>query len=94
MTVEQRNRVPIYIGIGIAAIIIVMMTAVWPIWNLFPQYVTEKVKVVSVDPNGCIAETSDNYMVKLKDTCSAKPGEYIMGTYDVKVKERMKPYIP
>jgi hypothetical protein len=63
------------------------------IWNLFPQYVTERVKVASVDPSRCMATTSDNYLLNLKDTCNPKPGDYIMGTYDTKVKERRKPFI-
>lgn len=88
-----RNLMPMFFGLGMLAIIAVMMTMVWPIWNLFPQYVTEQVKVVSVDPSGVWADTQDNYLVKLTGTYhNVQPGQYIMGTYDVKIKDRMNTY--
>lgn len=89
-----RNLMPMFFGLGMLAIIGVMMTAVWPIWNLFPQYVTEQVKVVAVDPNGAVwADTHDNYLVKLSGTYqNVHPGQSIMGTYDVKIKDRMNTF--
>ncbi len=89
-----RNLMPMFFGLGMLAIIVVMMTAVWPIWNLFPQYVTEQVKVVTVDQNGVVwADTQDNYLVKLTGTYhNVQPGQNIMGTYDVKIKDRMNTF--
>jgi len=77
------------------AIIGVMMTAVWPVWNLIPQYITEQVKVVSVDQSGVWADTKDNYLVKLTGSYhNVSPGDYIMGTYDMKIKQRMHTFLP
>ncbi len=89
-----RNWQPMFFGLGMVAIVAVMMTMVWPVWNLIPQYVTEDVKVVSVDNGACYADTQDNYLVKLVGSCDAQPGQHIMGTYDVKVKQRMHTFLP
>jgi len=94
MELRQKNRTALFFAIGIAAIVVIMVTMVWPFWNLIPQYVTEKVKVVSIDQNGCYADTSDNYLVKLTGCTNAKVGDYIMGTYDVKIKQRQGIYLP
>ena len=92
---RPRNPLPMFFGLGMLAIVVVMMTMVWPIWNLIPQYVTEQVKVVSVDQNGVWADTQDNYLVKLVGHYSnVQSGQYIMGTYDVKIKQRMHTYLP
>jgi len=77
------------------AIVTVMSTMVWPIWNLFPQYVTEQVKVVSADQTGVWADTQDNYLVKLVGSYhNVQPGQYIMGTYDAMVKQRIHTFAP
>ncbi len=92
-TEEVPNLLPMFFGLGMLAIVAVMSTMVWPIWNLFPQYVTEQVKVVAVDPSGVWADTQDNYLVKLTGAYhNVHPGQYIMGTYDVKIKDRMNTY--
>ena len=90
---EVPNLLPTFFMLGMVAIAAVMMTMVWPVWNLFPQYVTEQVKVVSVDSSGVWADTQDNYLVKLTGTYNnVHAGQYIMGTYDVKIKDRMNTY--
>lgn len=91
----QRNPQPMLAWVIGLAIIGVMMTAVWPVWNLIPQYVTEQVKVVSVDQSGVWADTQDNYMVKLTGSYhNISPGDHIMGTYDMNVKQRMHTFAP
>ena len=74
---------------AIAAAIIVMSTAVFPFWNLFPSMITEKVKVVYVDQSGCTVQTLDGYVVKIPP-CNAKPGDNITASYDSKIKMREK----
>ncbi len=74
---------------AIAAVIIIMSTAVFPFWNLFPKMITEEVKVVYVDQTSCTVETSDGLIVKIPP-CNAKPGDNITATYDAKIKERRK----
>lgn len=83
----HKNLQPLLAWVIGLAIIGVMMTAVWPVWNLIPQYVTEQVKVVSVDQSGVWADTQDNYLVKLTGSYhNVSPGDHIMGTYDLKIK--------
>jgi len=63
---------------AIVAAIAVMAVAVFPFWNLIPKEVTEMVKVVAVDESGCTAETFDN----------------ITTSFDVKIRDRQKPFTP
>ncbi len=62
---EKKSYASWYVGGAIVAIAVIMATVVFPVWNLLPNEVTEKVKVVSVDGSGCTAETSDGYVVKI-----------------------------
>jgi hypothetical protein len=72
---------------AIAAAIIVMSTIVFPFWNLIPNMVTEKLKVVYVDNGKCTAETNDGYIIR-NLSCNAKIGDNITASYDIKVKDR------
>ncbi len=72
---------------GIAAAVIVMSTIIFPFWNLIPDMVTEKLKVVYVENGKCTAETSDGYIIR-NIPCDAKVGDNITASYDVKVKDR------
>lgn len=82
-------------GIVIAAIlvVIIMATAVFPFWNLLPREVTETVKVVAVDQTGCTVETADHFIIKL-DSCDGKPGDNITTTFDGKIKDRARAFLP
>jgi len=82
-------------GIAIAAIlaVIIMATAVFPFWNLLPREVIETVKVVAVDQTGCTVETVDHFIVKL-DSCVGKPGDNITATFDEKIKDRARAFLP
>jgi len=91
--VQKRSRAGIYFLITVVIVIAFMMTAVFPVWNLIPREVTETVKVVSVDESGCVAETSDKYLIKI-GTCTAEPGNSIVVTYDEKIKERSRSFLP
>ena len=72
---------------GIAAAVIVMSTIIFPFWNLIPDMVTEKVRVVYVENGKCTAETNDGYIIR-NIPCDAKVGDNITASYDVKVKDR------
>jgi hypothetical protein len=72
---------------AIAAAIIIMSTIVFPFWNLIPNMVTEKVRVVYVDGGKCTVETNDGYDIR-GIPCNAKIGDNITATYDAKVKDR------
>lgn len=72
---------------SIAAAIVIMATIVFPFWNLIPTMVTEKVRVVYVESGKCTAETKDGYIIR-NIPCTAKIGDNITATYDVKVKDR------
>ncbi|WP_101476939.1 hypothetical protein [Candidatus Nitrosotalea bavarica] len=72
---------------AIAAAIIVMTTIVFPFWNLIPTMVTEKMKVVYVEDGKCTAQTVDGYIIR-NIPCTAKIGDNITASYDVKVKDR------
>ena len=56
-------------------------------WYVSPDYVTERVRIVANTADGCIAESSDGYSVNI-GPCDAEPDEFIVGTYDAKIKER------
>jgi hypothetical protein len=71
----------------IAGAIIVMTTLVFPFWNLIPNMVTEKLRVVYVEAGKCTAETNDGYVIR-NIPCNAKIGDNITASYDVKVKDR------
>ncbi|MGY5149701.1 MAG: hypothetical protein ACW9W3_06530 [Candidatus Nitrosopumilus sp. bin_68KS] len=71
-------------------IAVVFATAVWPFWNLIPEYITEEVRVVSNSDGKCYIHTDDNFMIPAGDVCGdAKPNDRIMVEYDVKIKDRM-----
>jgi hypothetical protein len=55
--------------------------------------VTEQVKVVSIDKNGCIAQTQDNNLVNI-GKCNANAGDSIRATYDANVAQRVKAFLP
>ena len=52
-----------------------------------PEEVTERVKVIAVTDEGCIAETMDGFAVNIGQ-CSAQEGDFIVALVDQKTKER------
>ena len=64
--------------------------AVWPFYNLIPEYVTEEVSVVDNSDGQCYIKTDDNYMIPAGDVCGdANAGDRIPVEYDIKIKDRM-----
>lgn len=73
-----------------ACIAVFFAVAVWPFYNLMPEYVTEEVRVVSNSDGKCYIHTDDNYMIPAGDACGdAKADDRILVEYDVKIKDRM-----
>ena len=72
---------------AIGAAVVIMVTIVFPFWNLIPSMVTEKLRVVYVEAGKCTAETNDGYLIR-NIPCSAKVGDNITASYDVKIKDR------
>ena len=68
--------------VGVAASLYGYLT-----WYVSPDMVTERVKVVANTADGCIAESSDGFSVNI-GPCDAEPGDFIVGSYDAKIKER------
>lgn len=74
----------------LVCIAVFFAVAVWPFYNLIPEYVTEEVRVVSNSEDMCYIHTDDNFMIPAGDACGdAKPNDRIQVEYDVKIKDRM-----
>jgi len=52
-----------------------------------PAEVTERVQVIAVTDEGCIAETMDGFAVNIGQ-CQAQEGDFIVALVDQKTKER------
>lgn len=75
------------IQIFIAVIIIGVGLFVYLAWYVSPDEITEKVEVIANTVDGCIVETFDNFAINI-GPCDAQSGEFIIATYDAKIKER------
>lgn len=71
-------------------VIVFFAVAVWPFYNLIPEYITEEVTIVDNKDGMCYIKTDDNFMIPAGDACgNAKAGDRIPVEYDVKIKDRM-----
>ncbi len=52
-----------------------------------PEEVTERVEIIAVTDEGCIAETMDGFAVNIGE-CNAQEGDFIVALVDQKTKER------
>ena len=52
-----------------------------------PEEVMERVKIIAVTDDGCIAETTDGFAVNIGQ-CQAQEGDFIVTPVDQKTKER------
>lgn len=71
---------------GVIAIGAVLLFA-YLMWYVAPDEYSERVMVIAVTDEGCIAETYDGFAVNIGD-CQAGQGEYVNAMIDKKVKER------
>ena len=60
---------------------------VYLMWYVSPEIIIERVQVIAVTEEGCIAETSDGYAVNIGQ-CNAEPGDILIVPVDQKLKER------
>lgn len=81
----KNNKITIQAFIGVAVIAVALF--VYLNWYVSPDEVTERVKVIANTADGCIAESFDGFSVNI-GPCDAEPGEFVVGTYDAKIKER------
>ncbi len=69
------------IGTGAVLLFVYLM------WYVAPEENIERVRIVAVTKDGCIAETFDGFAVNI-GICDAEPDEYIVVPVDKKVRER------
>lgn len=83
---QKNNKKSLVIVAGIIAAIGIALFA-YLMFYVSPDLVTERVKVIANTADGCIAESFDGFSVNI-GPCDAEPGDFIVGTYDAKIKER------
>jgi flagellar basal body-associated protein FliL len=83
---KSSDKKSIFIVGGVILIGAVMLFA-YLMWYVAPDEYNERVKVIAVTGEGCIAETFDGFAVNIGD-CKVQPGEYVDAAIDKKVKER------
>ena len=83
---SKSDKKSIFIIAGVILVGAVMLFA-YLMWYVSPEEYSERVKVIAVTEEGCIAETFDGFAVNIGE-CNAKSGEYVNALIDKKVKER------
>ena len=64
-----------------------LLLFVYLMWYVAPEQNVERVKIIAVTEDGCIAETPDGFAVNIGN-CYGDPGDYTLAEVDQKVKER------
>ena len=83
--ITKNMKSTIMIGAVIAVGAALLLT--YLMWYVTPDEYSERVKVIAVTEEGCIAETFDGFAVNIGD-CQAQPGEYVNALIDKKIKDR------
>ena len=83
---SKSDKKSIFIIAGVILVGAVLLFA-YLMWYVSPEEYSERVKVIEVTGDGCIAETFDGFAVNIGE-CNAKSGEYVNALIDKKVKER------
>jgi flagellar basal body-associated protein FliL len=83
---SKSDKKSIFIIAGVILVGAVLLFA-YLMWYVSPEEYSERVKVIAVTGDGCIAETFDGFAVNIGE-CNAKSGEYVNALIDKKVKER------
>ena len=60
---------------------------IYLMWYVSPVEVVERVEVIAVTSEGCIAETADGFAVNIGQ-CGAESGEFVLAEVDQSVKQR------
>lgn len=84
---QKQSNVKMYGMVGgvIAGIAIALFA--YLMFYVLPELTTERVKLIANTDNGCIIETMDGFAVNI-GPCEGNAGDYIVASYDTKVKER------
>ncbi|MBT8243427.1 MAG: hypothetical protein HKP34_07010 [Nitrosopumilus sp.] len=83
---NQSNKKSIFIIAGVILVGAVLLLS-YLMWYVSPEEYIERVKVIAITDEGCIAETFDGYAVNIGN-CKVQQGEYVNAVIDKKVKER------
>ena len=83
---SKSDKKSIFIIGGVILVGAVMLFA-YLMWYVSPEEYNERVKVIAITDQGCIAETFDGFAVNIGD-CKVQAGEYVNAVIDKKVKER------
>ena len=83
---SKSDKKSIFIIGGVILVGAVMLFA-YLMWYVSPEEYNERVKVIAITDQGCIAETFDGFAVNIGD-CKVQAGEYVNAIIDKKVKER------
>jgi hypothetical protein len=83
---KSSDKKSLLIVSGILAAIGISLFA-YLMWYTAPAEVMERVKVIAVTDEGCIAETMDGFAVNIGE-CSVQEGESTLALVDQKTKER------
>ena len=83
---KTSDKKSIFIVGGVILIGAVILFA-YLMWYVSPDEYHERVKVIAVTDEGCIAETFDGFAVNIGE-CNVQSGEYVDAVIDKKIKER------
>ena len=82
---DSSKKLLVMVGGIIGAIAIVGL--LYMVVYVAPEEIVERVTVIAITQNGCIAETFDGFAVNIGQ-CDAQPGDILMAPVDQKIKER------
>lgn len=83
----------VFIAVLTCIAFVILAFIVFPFWNLIPSMVTETGTIVFKSESGCVVETTDNFLVSV-DTCDGNVGDTTHITFDVKIKQRARAFLP
>ena len=87
MSIGQKDsKKSIGVIVGVIAAVGVSLFA-YLMFYVAPETYTERVEVIAVTDDGCIAETFDGFAVNIGD-CQAQQGEFVYAAIDKKAKDR------
>ena len=81
-----KNYVSILLVSGVIATVAILLFA-YLMWYVAPEQYVERVKIIAITDDGCIAETPDGFAVNI-GKCYGDPGDYTLAEVDQKAKER------
>lgn len=83
----------VFVAILICIVVVILVFTAFPFWNLIPSMVTETGTIVFKSESGCVVETTDKFLVDV-DSCDGNMGDTTHVTFDVKIKQRARAFLP